>query len=121
MEELFQWRQAHAPDVQLVLVMDRWFASDRLFKLFQRYSVYFIARSKGNKLVQLPWDQVGGKKPLGDISQTEIGVIRYRTHSLRFIRSDYKNGMKGGEPWFLLTVNELTHGDNQTADSQSLR
>ena len=102
LEELFQWKQAHAPDVQLVLVMDRWFASDRLFKLFQQYSIYFIARSKGNKLVQLPWDPSWWKEPLGDISQTEL-AITYRTHALRFIRSDYKDGMKGGEPWFLLT------------------
>lgn len=91
-----------APQLKLVLVMDRWFASEKLFTLFAEHNVYFIVRSKGDKLVQLPWDPSWWREPLGDISQEEL-LIRYRNHQLRFIRSHYKSGMKGEEPWFLLT------------------
>jgi len=82
--------------------MDRWFASDKPFKLFTEHGIYFIARSKGDKLVQLPWDPSWWREPLGDISQEELEVT-YREHHSRFIRSDFKDGMKGDEPWFLLT------------------
>lgn len=58
LEELFQFLHEHAPDLQLVLVMDRWFASDKLFTLFESYDIYFIARTKSDKLVQLPWDPI---------------------------------------------------------------
>lgn len=102
LEELFQFLQGVAPQLKLVLVMDRWFASDRLFTLFANHGVYFIARSKSDKLVQLPWDPHWWREPLSDLSHEEL-TIRYHSHELRFVRSAYKDGVKGGEPWFLLT------------------
>lgn len=102
LKELFVFLAEHAPKLKLTLVMDRWFASDKLFRLFREYGIYFIARSKGDKLVQLPWDPSWWREPLDDISQPEL-TVTYRSHTLRFIRSDYKDGMKGDEPWFLLT------------------
>jgi hypothetical protein len=100
--ELFQFLQAHAPDLTLVLVMDRWFASDKLFVLFTQYSIYFISRTKSDKLVQLPWDPSWWKEPIHDISHEEL-PITYHSHKLRLIRSDYNPNMKDPEPWFLLT------------------
>jgi Transposase DDE domain len=102
LEELFSFLQANASGLKLVLVMDRWFASDILFSLFSEHGIYFIARSKSNKLVQLPWDPSWWREPLGDISHEEL-FVKYRAHSLRFIRSDYREAMKDPEPWFLLT------------------
>ena len=102
LEELFQFLQSNAPDLTLVLVMDRWFASDKLFKLFETYGVYFIARTKSDKLVQLPWDPGWWKEPIHDISHPEL-PITYRKHKLRLIRSNYNETMKDPEPWFLLT------------------
>jgi len=102
LEELFVFLQEQAPDLQLVLVMDRWFASDKLFTLFSEYRVYFIARTKSDKLVQLPWDPSWWKEPIHDISHEEL-PITYHQHKLRLIRSDYNDSMKDPEPWFLLT------------------
>jgi hypothetical protein len=102
LEELFAFLRSNAPELQLVLVMDRWFASDKLFSLFESYSIYFIARTKGDKLVQLPWDPSWWKEPVHDISHHEL-PITYRKHKLRLIRSDYDEAMKDPEPWFLLT------------------
>lgn len=102
LEQLFRFLKEQAPGLKLVLVMDRWFASDKLFTLFAEHVVYFIARTKSDKLVQLPWDPSWWREPLGDISNEEL-EIRYRSHRLRFVRSSYKPGMKGEEPWFLLT------------------
>ena len=102
LEELFVFLQENAPDLTLVLVMDRWFASDKLFTLFTAYGTYFIARTKSNKLVQLPWDPSWWKEPIHDISHPEL-PITYHTHKLRLIRSDYTEDMKDPEPWFLLT------------------
>jgi hypothetical protein len=102
LEELFQFLQSNAPDLQLVLVMDRWFASDKLFTLFEQYGIYFIARTKGDKLVQLPWDPSWWREPIHDISHLELPTT-YRKHKLRLIRSDYNETMKDPEPWFLLT------------------
>lgn len=102
LKELFQFLQNVAPKLRLVLVMDRWFASDRLFNLFTEHGVYFIARSKGDKLVQLPRDPSWWREPLGDLSHEGL-PIRYHGHELWFVRSAFKDGMKGSEPWFLLT------------------
>jgi len=77
--ELFQFLQEQAPNLQLVLVMDRWFASDKLFTLFTNYGVYFIARTKSDKLVQLPWDPSWWKEPIHDISHPEL-PITYHKH-----------------------------------------
>jgi Transposase DDE domain len=102
LEELFVCLQAAAPQLKLVLVMDRWFASDKLFVLFTQYNVHFIARTKGDKLVQLPWDPSWWREPINDISHPELPVT-YHSHKLRLIRSDYQANMKDPEPWFLLT------------------
>jgi hypothetical protein len=48
LEQLFIELQRIAPKLKPVLVMDRWFASDKLFKLFEAYGVYFISRTKLN-------------------------------------------------------------------------
>jgi hypothetical protein len=90
------------PKLKLVLVMDRWFASDKLFKLFTKHGIYFIARTKSNKLVQPPWDPSWWKTPILEISQEEL-TITYRTHQLRLVRSELRPDMKDPEPWFLLT------------------
>lgn len=102
LEELFGLLSAISPRLELVLVMDRWFASDRLMTLIINHGHYFIARSKGDKLVQLAYDPSWWREPLGDISSEEL-PITYRDHALRFVRSNFKEGMKGSEPWFLLT------------------
>ena len=102
LEELFLFLQAYAPNLTPVLVMDRWFASDKLFTLFTEYGVHFIARTKSDKLVQLPWDPSWWREPVHDISHEEL-PITYRSHRLRLVRSDYQEGMKDPEPWFLLT------------------
>jgi hypothetical protein len=102
LEELFVFLQANAPNLQLVLVMDRWFASDKLFTLFTEHQVHFISRTKSDKLVQLPWDPSWWKEPIHDISHPEL-PITYHSHKLRLVRSDYNDSMKDPEPWFLLT------------------
>jgi hypothetical protein len=102
LEELFIFLRDSASQLQLVLVMDRWFASDKLFTLFESYGIYFIARTKSDKLVQLPWDPSWWKEPIHDISHPELSIT-YHQHKLRLIRSDYNEHMKDPEPWFLLT------------------
>lgn len=102
LEELFKFLGQNAPGLKLVLVMDRWFASDKLFTLFTEHGVYFISRTKSDKLVQLPWDPSWWKEPIHDISHEEL-PITYHRHKLQLIRSDYREEMKGPEPWFLLT------------------
>jgi len=91
-----------APDLKLILVMDRWFAADKLFTLITAYGAYFIARTKSDKKVQTPWDQYWQRTPIGEISPPETAVT-YRQHQLRLIRSELLPGMKDPEPWFLLT------------------
>lgn len=102
LEVLFTNVTVLAPRLKLVLVMDRWFASDKLFKLFTEHSVYFIARTKSDKRVQLPWDPSWWKTPILEVSHTELGII-YRAHKLRLVRSELRPGIKDPEPWFLLT------------------
>ena len=102
LEELLVTLRSIAPDLKLVLVMDRWFASDKLFILFEAYGVYFIARTKSDKRIVLPWDPSWWKTPIQEVSHLEL-AIRYRTHRLRLVRSELRKGMKDPEPWFLLT------------------
>lgn len=102
LEALFTALAAVAPTLKLVLVMDRWFASDKLFKLFAKYNIYFIARTKSDKRVQLPWDPSWWKTPILEVSHEEL-TITYRAHKLRLVRSVLRPGMKDPEPWFLLT------------------
>mgnify|MGYP000019309380 FL=1 len=82
--------------------MDRWFASDKLFTLFGRYGIFFIARTKSDKRVQLPWDPSWWKLPIQEVSLLETRIT-YRAHQLRLVRSELRPGMKDPEPWFLMT------------------
>lgn len=92
-----------APKLKLVLVMDRWFASDKLFELFAQFDgAYFIARTKSDKRVRLPWDPSWWRTPILEVSQVEL-PITYRAHKLRLVRSELLPSMKDPEPWFLLT------------------
>jgi hypothetical protein len=102
LEELFTFLGENTPQLRLVLVMDRWFASDKLFSLFTTYGVYFISRTKSDKRVQLPWDPSWWRIPIQEISLLET-EITYRSHRLRLVRSQLRPGMKDPEPWFLLT------------------
>jgi hypothetical protein len=102
LETLFTELRGIAPQLQLVLVMDRWFASDKLFTLFTKYGVYFISRTKSDKQIQLPWDPSWWKTPVREVSLLET-AITYRAHQLRLVRSELRSGMKDPEPWFLLT------------------
>jgi hypothetical protein len=102
LEELFVVLATQAPKLKLVLVMDRWFASDKLFQLFAVHHIYFISRTKSDKRVVLPWDPSWWRIPIQEISLLETEV-KYRSHRLRLVRSDYNEAMKDPEPWFLLT------------------
>jgi hypothetical protein len=102
LEALFSVTATAAPQLKLVLVMDRWFASDKLFKVCTKYGISFIARTKSDKKIVLPWDPSWWKTPILEISHTEL-PITYRAHKLRLVRSDVRPGMKDPEPWFLLT------------------
>lgn len=102
LEQLFMFFSSIAPNLKLVLVMDRWFAADKLFTLIAASGYYFIARTKSDKRVKTPWDQYFERSPIREISPPETAVV-YRAHQLRLIRSALKPGMKDPEPWFLLT------------------
>lgn len=65
LEDLLVELRCIAPKLKPVLVMDRWFASDKLFKLFEQYGIYFIARTKSDKKIVLPWDPAGGEHQSG--------------------------------------------------------
>lgn len=102
LEVLLATLGAIAPELKPVFVMDRWFASDKLLTLFENYGAYFIARTKSDKKIVLPWDPSWWRTPIQEVSHLEL-PIAYRGHKLRLIRSELKPGMKDPEPWFLLT------------------
>jgi len=105
LEQLFANLPSINPNVKLVLVMDRWFASKRLFDLFKKYGTYFIARTKSDKRVRLPWDTSWQRTQILEVSHEEVEII-YCKHELRLIRSTYdgdKRKETDTEPWFLLT------------------
>jgi hypothetical protein len=102
LEQLFVELRRIAPKLKPVLVMDRWFAANKLFTLFTKHHVLFIARTKSDKKVHTPWDQYWQRSPIGEISPLETNIT-YRKHELRLIRSELKSDMKDPEPWFLLT------------------
>lgn len=105
LEALFQEISKINPDVKLTLVMDRWFASNRLFTLFEQHGVYFISRTKSDKMVRLPWETLGESTPILEISLEEVEV-EYAGHHLRLIRSNYNEEIRKAsdtEPWFLMT------------------
>lgn len=116
LEQLFQKLLFINPDAKLVLAMDRWFASKKLFDLFTEYKVYFIARTKSDKGVRLPWDTSWQRTPVREISHEEVDII-YCDHELRLIRSTYdedKRKVEDKEPWFLMTnLPEPTSKGNQ--------
>jgi hypothetical protein len=86
---------------RIILTMDRWFASPQLFEFLDGHHVGFICRVKSDLPVMVPWDPYTAVKA-GQISHEELEV-EYAGTSLRFVRSDYHEGMKQKEPWFLLT------------------
>lgn len=105
LEVLFQQINDINPDVKLTLVMDRWFASNRLFTLFEKYGIYFISRTKSDKMVRLPWETSWESTPILEISLEEVEV-EYAGHNLRLIRSTYDEEIRkvsDTEPWFLMT------------------
>lgn len=102
LEQLFVELRRIAPRLNPVLVMDRWFASDKLFTLFEQYDIFFIARTKSDKKIVLPWDPSWWRTPILEVSH-HVLPITYRKHRLRLIRSELRSGMKDPEPWFLLT------------------
>ncbi len=110
LETLFTELPVMAPGLKLVLVMDRWFASDKLFNLLDGYGIYFIARTKSDKKIVLPWDPSWWRTPIMEVSHIEL-TVTYRKHKLRLIRSKLKANMKDPEPWFLLTnlPDEISH------------
>lgn len=91
-----------APQLKPVLVMDRWFASDKLFKLFAIHGAYFVCRTKSDKRIRLPWDTSWQRTTIREVSHLEVATT-YRKHQLRLVRSELRPGMKDSEPWFLLT------------------
>lgn len=102
LEQLFGELHHLAPKLKPVLVMDRWFASDKLFTLCEKYGIFFIARTKSDKKIVLPWDPSWRRTPIQEISLLETKVT-YRTHQLRLVRSQLRSSMKDPDPWFLLT------------------
>jgi hypothetical protein len=86
---------------RFILTMDRWFASPNLLPLLESCGVRFICRCKFDLPVMAPWDPYHSV-PAGQVSHEELAV-EYGGLELRLVRSDYHEGMKQPEPWFLLT------------------
>ena len=86
---------------RIVITMDRWFASPQLFAFLDDCQVSFICRVKSDLPVMAPWDPYHAVLA-GQISHEEL-MVEYADMELRFVRSDYHEGMKQKEPWFLLT------------------
>ncbi len=86
---------------RIILTMDRWFASPQLFGFLDSYHIGFICRVKSDLPVMVLWDPY---HPVvtGQISHEETSVT-YADMELRFVRSEWHEGMKQAEPWFLLT------------------
>lgn len=87
---------------RVIFVMDRWFAIPDLLTWIDGHDLKFVVRLKANCPLEVPWESPGVTIPAGEISQTDVPVV-YAGHGWRFIRSDYRPGMKGEEPWMLLT------------------
>lgn len=105
LEQLFIKLPAVNPSLKLVLVMDRWFASHRLFNLFEKHHIYFIARTKSNRNIRLPWDTSWQRTKILEVSHEEIEIV-YCKQVLRLIRSTYNEDARketDTEPWFLMT------------------
>lgn len=85
---------------RIILTMDRWFASPQLLQFLDEHHVGFICRCKSDTPVMVPWDPYNSVK-VGQISHEDLEV-EYADMNLRFVRSDYHEGMKQKEPWFLL-------------------
>ena len=85
----------------IILTMDRWFASPQLFQFLDGYHIGFICRVKSDLPVIVPWDPYNNV-PAGQISHEDL-MVEYAGMDFRFVRSDYHEGMKQKEPWFLLT------------------
>jgi hypothetical protein len=93
-----------------IVIMDRWFASPDLLVWLDDRNIKFLVRVKANCPLGVPWQNPGKTLPAGEISQGDVNVT-YHDRNWRFVRSDYRPGMKGEEPWMLLTnipQNKLT-------------
>ncbi len=86
---------------RIILTLDRWFASPQLFTFLDSYHIGFICRIKSDLPVMVLWDPYHPVQA-GQISHEET-TVTYADMELRFVRSDYHEGMKQKEPWFLLT------------------
>ena len=84
------------PDLEVVIVGDRWFASAAMIDLCRRAEASFLFRTKADKRVQTPL----GELPIGEIGRFDT-QIRYRGMELRLLISGLPAGSK--QPWFLLT------------------
>ena len=105
---------------RIVLTMDRWFASPQLFQFLDSYQVGFICRIKSDLPLMVPWDPYN-TVTAGQISHEELAV-EYADMDLRFVRSDYHEGMKQKDPWFLLTnITEDTLSRRQVVNHYAKR
>ncbi len=87
---------------RVVFVMDRWFAIPDLLTWLDDHDLKFLVRLKAGCPLGVPWQNPDTTSRAGEISQTDTPVT-YAGRDWRFVRSDYRRGMKGEEPWMLLT------------------
>jgi hypothetical protein len=86
---------------RFIITMDRWFASPNLLPFLNGRGVKFICRTKSSLPVTVPWDPYQ-TVPVAEVSHEET-LCQYAKLDLRLVRSDWHEGMKQDEPWFLLT------------------
>jgi hypothetical protein len=87
---------------RVIFVMDRWFAIPKLLTWIDDHDLKFVVRLKASCPLGVPWESPGTTIPTGEISQADVPVT-YAGRDWRFVRSDYRPGMRGEEPWMLLT------------------
>ena len=86
---------------RIIMTIDRWYASPQLFEFLDASHIGFICLVKSDLPVMVLWDPY---QPVltGQISHEET-TVTYAEMELRFVRSEWHEGMKQAEPWFLLT------------------
>lgn len=87
---------------RVVVVMDRWFSIPDLLVWLDDQQLGFVVRLKAGCPLNVPWVNPGETLPAGEISPGDCPAT-YAGRDWRFVRSDYRPGMKGEEPWLLLT------------------
>jgi len=85
-----------------VVVMDRWFSIPSLLIWLDNQRLGFVVRIKAGCPLGVPWVNPHETLPAGEISPGNC-LASYAGRDWRFVRSDYHPGMKGEEPWLLLT------------------